>query len=210
MRRKTRENYAMHLYQPCTFFFLFIRYILALDYGHALCWHTEIQAVTVANIPDHQPKKNRKKKKKDRKIRGTKNFLSVQYIKLLYICSCSRTQIYTCPPIPPFSLTQTKFYFKHLYFLKKLFWGYAGACRGAEEKKALLHLALPQTLTWSWLKVHQRLWTLPSALQGLLRSHQICRIPTQRKQTEKLPRVMVLLQYKNTSWQKGRRKHMLF
>lgn len=51
------------------------------------------------------------------KIRGTKNFLSVQYIKLLYTCNYCRTQIYTCPPIPPFSLTQTKLYFKHLFFI---------------------------------------------------------------------------------------------
>lgn len=136
------------------FFFLFIRYVLALDYGHALCWHIEIQAVTVANIPDHQPKKCQKTRPE--KEEGQK-------ISCLY----STSNYYT-----PAITAGLKFILAHQYhhflshrqnsisntfFLLLLFWGYAGACRGAEAKKALLHLALPQTLTWSRLKVHQRL-----------------------------------------------------
>lgn len=63
-------------------------------------------------------KQNKTKEKEREKNRGTKNFLSVQYIKLLYICyNCCRAQIYTLPTnTTMFSHTDKTLYFKHLYF----------------------------------------------------------------------------------------------
>lgn len=114
---KMRDNYAMHLYQPCTFFLFLNKISFSIRLSHALCWHREIHAVTVADVPCYQTKTKQQKKKREKN--------GGQKISCLYSTSNSYTSATIAaglgfilyPPISPCSLTQTKLSFKHLYFL---------------------------------------------------------------------------------------------
>lgn len=139
----------------------------------------EIHAVTAANFPYHQIKERE----------TDQSFLSVQYLKLHLLQPLQDSSLYFTHR-HRHVLSRRQNYSKHLYFLILL--GDGGACGDAEvaeENEVALNLILPWPPTWSRLKVHQRPSTLSSALQGLLRSHQTCRIPKKTNgQTNELRR----------------------